>query len=133
MDDVIKEMLIKILDSLKTSLEKGNLYHSSKFGTMLTEISVTRDSKAGVLVGETVESSFLQLYDEMTQFDIGRGELSKEIQDLIPLIDSLTDAIRAGGDDRIYSALLELRFHATKKQYSMPKEYKHHRSIRGLR
>ncbi len=125
MDDVMKEMTIQILKSLKMSLERGNLYHSPKFGTMLTEISVTRDSKTGVLIGETVESSFLQLYNETTQFDIGGEELSRETQDLIPLVDGLTDAIQAGGDDRVYSTLRELRFHATKRQYSMPKEHKY--------
>ena len=130
MDSIIKEASVKLLTSLKNTLEKGNLYNSSEPGARLTGISATLDSKMGVLIGEIIESSFLQLYDETTRFEIDGEGYAREARDLIPFVDALVDAIKTDDDNRIYSALLEFRFHVTKRQYGMSNDYKHRRPAR---
>ncbi len=124
MDSTIRETSIKILESLKKTLEKGNLSNAHNFGTILTEISVMLDSKVGVFIGEIVESSFLQLFREASTYEINSEEHTKEIQALNSCVNDLISAIRSGEDNNIYSALLELRFYATKSQYDMPSKYK---------
>ena len=130
MDDIIKRTSINLLESLQAALEKGNLDDASTFATTLTEISVTLDSKMGVFIGETIESSFIQLAGEVHSYEISNEEHSKEVQELNLRVNDLLDAIKSGEDSNIYSALLELRFHATKKQYSWSGKYKRRRPAR---
>lgn len=133
MDDIIKETSVKMLELLKKALQKGNLSEAAFIGTRLTEISVTLDSKVGVFTGETVESSLLQLHGEMIRYDVGKEEHAKEMDGLVLLVDTLIGSIRSGVEENIYSALLELRFYATKKQYGMPGEYRRRRPPTRLR
>ena len=127
MEGIIRETSIKMLKLLNESLERDNLSRSFEFGTRITDVSVTLDSKIGVMIGETVESSLMQMYDETVRFEIGPEEYAKEIRDLVALVDSLADAINTDEEGRVYSALLEIRFHVTKRQYSMLCEYKRRR------
>jgi len=120
---MVKGASVRILESLKETLQNGNLAEAAFLGTRLTEISVVLDSKVGVLIGETVESSLLQLHQEITRYDLDPDKHAKEMHDLALLVDALIDSVKSGVEENVYSALIELRFHATKRQHGMPGEY----------
>ena len=113
-----------MLKSLIKTLENNNLLDAGRIGTRITDIAVALKSNLGVFVGETVESSFLQLFESMAVYQISEDEYAKEIQSLIPLVGALTDSMESGETSAVYSALLDLRFHATMTQYDLPHKYK---------
>jgi len=126
-DNITKKASERILESLKKALQKDNLYEAALLGTRLTEISSTLDSKIGVFVGETIESSLLQLHEEMIRYEIDDDKRAKEMHGLTLLVEALADSIGSGIDENIYSALLELRCYASKKQHSIAGEYRRRR------
>lgn len=124
MNAVVREAVVKILESLKGALENGTLYNTDMHGTRITSVSAALESKLGVLVGETIESSLMQLYLDMRHLQIDEDGWSREAHAILPFVDALLDSLKSGNEISIFAALSELRYHATRTQHELSSRYR---------
>ena len=116
MDDNTKKMILGQFEVLKKSIEIGNIFVASRQSTDIITIALANNSKIGVLIGETIESSLIQYYNLIREYGLEPASIEPETAELLGCLADLESKIDSGDEFKIYQSLSELRMHVTYKQ-----------------
>ena len=116
MDDNTKKMILGQFEVLKKSLEIGNVFITSHQSTDIITIALANNSKIGVLIGETIESSLIQYHGLIREYSLEPNSIETETAELLGCLADLKSKIDSGDELKIYQSLSELRIHVTYKQ-----------------
>ncbi len=124
--------IVTLLNKLKDTVEQGNYDSFAIIGTSITYFSLPLDLKMGILIGEVLESTFIQLERDISRTILSTELLMKELSNLTPHIQELIDAVNTDNTSGICLALAEIRYFATNAQFNFPGKYKKQVMRRGI-
>ncbi len=122
MDESIRKISSNRISEIKKCLNK-NYEASDKLATIIINVSLLFDSKLGVFIVETLESSLTQFGEIMQSHVLKPEQLSSEISVIIPLLDTMKTVSDNDNKQDICMVLITIRFFVTKQQYDFPTKY----------
>ncbi len=127
MNEVIKDITLNAIDTMKLCISKQNNDDAKRLATDILSVSLKCDSKTGVLIGEILENAIIQHSILTRSYNINREQLSEEINSFIKLIEDVRSAIQDYDEMNICNSLADLRMYVTRQQLEVfPTTYTEH-------
>ena len=116
MDDNTKKMILGQFEIIKKSIGIGNIFVASRQSADIITIALANNSKIGMLIGETIESSLIQYHGLIRAYNPEPDSIKTETAELLGCLADLKSKIDNGDELKIYQSLSELRMHVTYNQ-----------------
>ena len=125
MDEEIRHIASRAISNIEKSIKIGNHPEAANFIRDIISISLAKNSKAGILVGEILESSVVQYGFLLRDYHLSHENIQKEDDLLLDLVGSVRSAMGADAENKVYDALSALRMHVTREQLEgFPTKYR---------